>query len=591
LKTVEKGNFGDVTTVHARTVASEATKQAPARRLNLLAQRQVQTWNGSTFGGSAVIDRKAENALFTILKDPEIGNLSDSQIDFTGIAAAFAEVRAYFGGADADEIGGDVAGEFNYTFDDQEMSLEEMIGIVCNTCFCVPYREGDIVKVKTDLASAPSTILVNHRNRIPGSEQRTIRFGTEADYDGILLDYTDIDILRPNDDAVRTYSVPPLESALNPLVLSIPGIRTKRHAAWHAWRAYNKLLFQKETITFQVTEEAALLTLNDRIRIADGTRAETQDGEVLEVNSLTLRLSQPVDISSGDHTIFLQHTDGTVESIPIASSPSAREVVLANAPSLSLVTSVDSAVRTAYQIVPNASTRTGTYLLADKRRTDRGIYDMTANNYSNAFFWNDGLYLWIPIITQLGLTDIRDWGPYELTLAANGSATTVTDATRGRVYQGTTASDHVSITTVNIFAAESYTKSCWVFINTNDPGGILCSVETNTEFFLLSSGPNPELRSGHSSIVYVQSANFPTGGWHHAAVSYDAASQIMNLYVDGELVDTASSVPGRSLTNLRAFGQFAGTNGLIGLADDLRYWMRVLSDEEIRELYQKTRIQ
>lgn len=591
MTSVANGSFGDLTLLHTRTLAPEGATTRPERRLSCLAFRNIQTWNGTVFGGALAQNNNAENVLFHILKDFRIGNLPDDQIDFAGIADAFAQVRAAFGGPESDGIGGEVAGQFNYTFDDDQITLEETIGIICRACFCVPYREGDVIKVKPDLASSSASLLINHRNRIPGSEQRTITFGTEGEFDGIRLEYSDVDLNDPNDYAIKTYTIPPENFASRPKVLDIPGIRLKKHAAWHAWRAYNQLLYQNTVVQLEATEEAALLTRDSRILVADGTRAITstsklQDGEVVGVSGATITTSQNV-VTSGPCTVFLQHTDGTVESIAVASNPDVRHLVLAAAPSIPLVTNDTLGVRTGYILVHNDHNTAMAFKVTDKACTKQGEYEITATNYSHAFHWSDGLYFWVPIITQSGIADIRDWGPYEFSLAVTGGAA-FTDATRGRVYRGTANTHHISITSANVFASASYTKSAWIARSAGISAAVLASVETNDEIFGISSVN--ALLAGHNSIAYCQSPSFPDNVWTMVSVTYDSDSEVMVLFVNGEEVDRAAAVPARPLGNLRLFGQFSGVNGLVGFGDDLRYWARVLSPEEIRELYLKTRL-
>jgi hypothetical protein len=590
LTTIAQSSLGDITSIQTRTIASEGATRNKERRLNLLAYRRIQTWNGSTFGGALVENNLAENVLFFALKDKFIGNLDNALIDFPGIAAAFASVRAYFGGPTSDGFGGDEAGQFNYTFDDEKVSLEETISIICNACFCVPYREGDILKVRPDLARVDAKLLVNHRNRLPGSEQRTVAFGTEADFDGVRVDYTAVDINDPTNDAIQTYTVPPLGVASRPKVIQVPGIRLKKHAAWHAWRAYNKLLYSNTTTEFQACEEAMQLTLNDRVLVADGTRAQTQDGDILAISGSTLTTSQKVVLTGGaTYTIFLQHVDGTVESIPVASSPDFHTVVLAAAPSVALVTNPDLGVRTMYWIVKNDFTPATAFLVTEKSPSDKGTYNITATNYSHAYYWQDGLYFWLPFIQQTGLAAARDWGPYELSTSSINGASSTVDGVRGLVYLGTANDQHIQITTSSVFASESYTKSCWVFWTAGNNSSILSKVEDSDEAFLIST--TGEVRGIHNNTAYCQSPAPISGStWVMLSLTYDAVTDIMLLYVDGELVDTALAVPGRPLGNLRIFGQFEGVNGFIGRADDLRYWMRVLASEEIRELYRKTKI-
>lgn len=586
LTTVEPLSFGDVTLIHTASLQNEGSNAPTERRINCLAYRKIFTWDGSTFGGPLTADNSSENVLFSLLKDQHIGNLSDAQIDFPGIAATFAQIRETFGGPDSDGIGGDAAGQFNFTFDDDKLSLEETIGIVCTAGFAVPYREGDVIKVRPDVARSDSSILINHRNRLPGTEQRTVNFGTEGEFDGVSIDYVDTDVNDPTNDAVKTYTVPPRNVALRPKKLEMRGMRTRRHAAWHAWREYWKLFYQNQVVEVKVTEEAALLTLDERILIADGTRPPVGEGEVIAVAGSAITTSQDVTVGGAPATIFLQHTDGTVESIPVASNPDLRQVIMGNVPSLPLVTDNALGVRTKYLIVKNDATTSTAFKVSEKSCTGPGEYQVTATNYSHAFYWQDGLYFWVPIIFQVGLPNIYDWGPYEFTLTPVGGAGTANDSVRGNVYSGTTSTQHVNITSSNVFASLSYTKACWILKNTFTPISILSSPEGTDEFFTVTSSGDL-LQAGHTNTVYVSSSSFPSNVWTHAAVTYDSVTQKMKLFVNGALKVVASSVPGRGIGNLRIFGQFSGVNGLVGRADSLRYYARVLSEDEIKELYLK----
>lgn len=583
-------SFGNITSIHTRTVASEGATSNKVRKLNCLAYRRISTWDGATFGGPLVENNLAENVLFSVLKDSKIGNLDNSLIDFPGIAGAFAEVRAAFGGPTSDGFGGDEAGQFNFTFDDEKVSLEETISIICSACFCVPYRQGDILKVRPDLSTPTARLLINHRNRVPGSEQRNVTFGTEADYDGVRVEYTDVDINDPTNDAVKTYTVPPLDIATRPKVIQVPGIRLKKHAAWHAWRAYNTILYANTTTELEACAEAMEVLLHERILVSDGTRVTVQDGEVLAVSGSTLTVSQNVDAAAGTgHTIFLQHTDGTVESIAIASRTDARTIVLASAPGVSLVTNPDVGVPTMYFIVKNDFTQPTAFRVTEKSPTDKNTYNIVATNYAHAFYWNDGLYVWLPFISQSGLIAARDWGPYEMSTSSINGASSVVDGVRGLVYSGTALDQHIQITTLNVFAPESYTKSCWVLWNGVSHSCIVGSPETNDEAFNLDHTAN-ELQGIHAGVAYCSFFGFPTNVWTMASLTYDAVADVMIMYVNGEIVDSATSVPGRPLSNMRLFGQFSGVNGFFGRADDLRIYQRVMAPEEIRELYQRTRI-
>lgn len=589
LSTVQFISFGDLTTIQTRTIDSRGATQNKDRKLSCLARRLIPTWDGVTFGGPRVQNNMAENVLFTVLTDPAIGNLSNSQIDFPGIAAAFASVRAVMGGPTSDGFGGDEAGQFNYTFDDENLTLEQTIGIICNACFCTPYREGDVIKVRPEIPTTAAEMVVNHRNRVPGTETRNITFGTEAEFDGVELDYVETDINNPTNYAIKTYTIPPNSVASRPKKLQIPGIRTKKMAAWLAWRAYNKIVDSNVVAEVEVCHEAMQLTQMARIVMSDSTSIQIEDGEILAASGVNIEVSQPSSVNAGaDYTIALQLTDGSVQTLPVTAGIDSRNLVLGSVPAVPLVVNDGAGIRTLYTIARNDFTPPTAFYVQEKSATGKQTYTLTCSNYSHSFYFNDGLMFWLPIIQQNGLTFDRDWGPYELLTDSQGSA--VTDVQRGFVYEGTAVNQHIDITTLNVFASASYTKSSWVkktAVSQNFP--IISSKDSQDEFFEL--GPSESISGGHNNITYV---TFATGAainsWHMYTLTYDAVTQVMIGYVDGEVAVTATSVPGRPLSNLRIYGQLAGVNGALGRGDDCRYYMRVLTPEEIRVLYQKTRL-
>jgi hypothetical protein len=78
-------------------------------------------------------------------------------------------------------------------------------------------------------------------------------------------------------------------------------------------------------------------------------------------------------------------------------------------------------------------------------------------------------------------------------------------------------------------------------------------------------------------------------GWHHMAVSIDAATMKMKLYLDGEKVGEAATtlLPkdlGNTTQNWLGRSQYTADGYFLGLLDEFRIYNRVLSAEEVRYL-------
>lgn len=582
---VPNTSFGGVTTVHAKVVQRKNQRPSEAdRKLNIVAQRKLAAWNGTGFNAPAA-NQTGRDALFAVLKDPDIGFLPDNQIDFAGIASAFDQVNAAF--ADARST------VFDHTFDSDNASLEDMVAAIGDSCFVQVYREGDVIRATADVSTQNSTLLFNHRNKIPGTETRSQSFGTDENYDGVKVEYFD-----DTDDRIKSFVIPTEGATKIPKRVNPAGIRSKAKAAMHAWRSYNELLYKKVYLEFDCCEEAALSMVNDRILVADNTRPETQDGEIVRVDGTTLYLSQTA-VSPAGSNIFIQHTDGTTESIGVALQDTPNSIVLANAPSLPLFVDEDEGKFPTYVIVRPDSTASKAFRVLDKSYKSPGVYSITSYNYAEGYYFNDGLRFWLAFKTITGNPSIgafSDRGPYELrTTLQSGPLITVTDDIRGSVYEGQDQGDHIDIgnslsNSINPIAFTSYTISFWI----NKPSSvhdcfIFSSAETNSLQVHVTGGSTYSIEAIHNGTVYLD-IQLGLNEWFFVAITYDSVTDEMAIYLDGEQADTASSVPGFSaITSLRAFGNIAFVDGYVGRADDLRLYSLAKSPDFIRELYQRTR--
>jgi hypothetical protein len=294
-----------------------------------------------------VATRNAADIAIALALDPYLGNRPLTEIDFTNINSTLGvgqAVSTYFGS--------DLCCEFCYTFDDTQTTFEEMMTIIAQATFCTPYRRGSLLSMYFEKLTQSGTILFNHRNKLPGTETRTVTFGLNSNYDGIELNY--IDPAAPNYPQVETTVTlyyPTNQSATNPKQITLQGVRNNVQAALVGWRLYNKLLYQNTAVEFQSTGEAAIVISTQRILVADNTRPDVQDGEITAQTGLTLTTSQPVVFAPGkDYAIFLQMYDGSIDNIAITPGPTANQVVLAGTPALPLVMDDDRYAKTTYQV-------------------------------------------------------------------------------------------------------------------------------------------------------------------------------------------------------------------------------------------------
>lgn len=391
LTPVTQDHFGDVTTVLARTPATQLALQAKERKLNMVVTRKRYIWDGDEFGAVLTATTSAADIIRAICVDPYIGNLTEAEVDMNGIGDAVQAVIDHFGTGEA--------GEFCFTFDDDQISFEETLRAIASAVFCEPYRTRDgKVSLRADLPTADSSLIFNHRTIIPGSMTPAASFGPRNNHDGVDLRYRD-----PADDTEAVYRTN--EEAVNPLVITRVGVRNFAQAYWHAWREQNRLDYSAESVSFEALPFAITLPRLERVLVADVTRSDNLgfQGEIRGQASLTLTLSQPFEFEDGHtYTIFLQHFDGTSEGIGITTGADEYHVVLDGAPSQELAIDPDLAMRTTYIIGDDAEGPQAPHLVMAREpgsgtnvrlsciRYRSEFYQNDSDAPNDLFFWSDG---------------------------------------------------------------------------------------------------------------------------------------------------------------------------------------------------------
>jgi hypothetical protein len=373
-KNINNLHFGDITTVYALTSTSSSDVD---RKFNCLVTRKLPARiSGSNFTTTLAPTQNAADIISAICLDPKFGRRSVNEVDFDNIYSTVNDVMSYFG------LGEVSCGHFNYTFDNSDLSFEETIASIAAAINCTAYRQGYLIKLKFEKETSISTLLFNHRNILPNTQHRAVNFGITNDHDGVSFKY--VDELTNLENTIYI----PNDQTNNPKDIKMIGIRGKKQAYYLAWRAWNRLQHQKIAVDFEATQESNLLILTDRFLIADQTRNDTQDGEIIAQNALTLELSVDVTVSPND-IIFIQNTNGVVSSRTIVNQINPNTITINVAPDTPIITNVDNYARTTFIISRIGSSVNLPFILVDKQPANKLTNNLKAINYSPDYYAND----------------------------------------------------------------------------------------------------------------------------------------------------------------------------------------------------------
>lgn len=372
-----KTTFGNLTTVFLKTAATEVATSQRGLLFNCEVSRKIPTRvSGSTFTTAKSVTSQVDELVSFLATDPHFGRRTIEEVDHDSIYGAVALARAAFGHSSATE--------FNGTFSKSNVVFADILATVLGAANCLEYRRGHQIKAIFKGKKTLSSMLLNHRNILPGSQTIDFKGGNKNGHDGVEYVYRD-DKYQP-----ATISLPAGTVLTNPKRVESRGIVGKFQAHFNANRAWNEIRFQNSFTSFTAVEEAGSLVRGERIQVADQTRPDTQDGDVESISGTTLTLSRSVSLESGaSYSCFLLHPDKTVESIAVTGSPSNFTLTLTAEPSQALVVSGSKNTKTKFNLVKDTNANRDLFTVTSVKRAGAMTYKVTASNYSDAFFAND----------------------------------------------------------------------------------------------------------------------------------------------------------------------------------------------------------
>ncbi len=597
-------DYGNVTTVFSRTYATEGALSLKKRKLNMITTREIRGYNkngefvtatGTTYVGSSppyLATNRIDHIIVNILKDTLLGNIPYFYIDYYNLYTLTEGISTYFASDDLSVTGTGyilktTATGFNYTYDKTDMSLEEMLKIACSVNHMTAYRELSKFKFLFEGSNIAPIILFNHRNKVPNSQTRTVFFGSQATYDGVEVNWSNPE----TSDSLDTFKVPYDGSATNPLKIDLVGIRNKRQAFRHAYRGYYSIYGKNVVDEFDALPEAQLLVRGQRIYSADNTRPAILDGEIESVSGATLTLSQPADLTGIINPyIYLQHSNGTVQSLPITQGANNYKVVYSGSLTTALVTNPDYYSNTVYQIWGEQDVREKSFLVDERTPNgDDGTQRVKCTIFNPMIYIADKMTFWFQPLDQ----NWMDRTPNERTPIPRKGSYILSDplGKRGYCYYNDSVGSHLIFDTGEFPALGStFTIMAWVRMTasgTTRPHFIVPTTNGTSFIFQVYENAVSGVFSLQAIRTNTASAGIPnaTTQWNHIAVTF-SSTNLMRIYINGAKADEVTSTAMTPTRDVYIAGHPSFTaNSLKGYMDGLIISYDTLSSDTIRDFY------
>lgn len=370
-------NYGNRTTVHtARRQTPRATSIKAPKLALIVTERLYKYLGNGVFDTVLTNNTQAVQSLIRLLRDPVCGGLNLTVSNMDRLLALQAEVEAYFGSAQA--------GQFCYTFDSFDVTMQDIINTVAEAIFCRSYREGSSILLDFDRPRIGPEMVFTHRSKAPG-EKWTRNFNTRDRYDSLKFSYID-----PATNTKETITIP-ADGGLKTETYDSKGIRNYKQAYWAAYRRYQRNLLNRVSVEFAALEEGISARPGRAISVVKGSRVSPFDGYVVAVDGLTVVLSQNVEFTPGqEHSLILKRRDGSVQSVDVTPGANSRTVIMTSAPQEAIYTG-NEALKTEFSFGSedrhNAQMMVVSTVEPGSDRTVR----ITGYNYTDDYYAYDGV--------------------------------------------------------------------------------------------------------------------------------------------------------------------------------------------------------
>lgn len=270
-----------VTVAKLVTKATESATSFSDRKFNLIATRHVRDLASTAVSASRDFRRAVVHEYVAV------GGLDIADLDIDSLI-------------NIGDLGS--LGYFDYTFDDEDVSVGERIETICNAARVFVSRIGLQYQFRRDTAQPYPAMQLDYRNlAASGDSVLTYNGFVPGQYNGVELEYVDPDKNVRAYVRYRITSAGTIEAgtASRPNKMKLAGCRNLTQANNRALLECRKMLYQRQSIADTVLNDGFALRKGDLVRWVDPNDFYGDDGlqagEVLAIDGLNFATSEPIN--------------------------------------------------------------------------------------------------------------------------------------------------------------------------------------------------------------------------------------------------------------------------------------------------------
>ena len=165
------------------------------------------------------------------------------------------------------------------------------------------------------------------------------------------------------------------------------------------------------------------------------------------------------------------------------------------------------------------------------------------------------------------------------------------DAGYGKINQGArfnASGDYITIANnANISTSGAISIAMWVYSNGNYTGynTMLAKRDTTTNYEVYLSITTGNIGFYNGATAVDSGVSITSNAWHYVVVTKATGTSAVKFYVDGSEVASTGSIAISSNSDPLLFGSLNGAEQFYGYLDEIGFWTRQITADEITTLY------
>lgn len=294
-KLITEQNFGNVTLLALKMLATDNLSQRSSRLVNCIVTRKLKSWNPATGWQNIQETNSIAWALADILKADYGAKLNDARIDLVSLYAL-------------DNIWQQRGDEFNGVFD-SKLTVWDALTQTARCGRAIPFMQGGIVRFARDEIKTLPVAMFSTRNIVKGSFNIQYIMPGEDTADSVKVEFFNSRTWKTDE---VTASLPD-SSADQPATVALFGCTNKDQALREGLYMSAANRYRRRIVSFKTELEGMIPTYGDLIAISHDMPSWGISGEITSYNHPNLKLSEQVEFSdSANHFIVFRRRDGSI---------------------------------------------------------------------------------------------------------------------------------------------------------------------------------------------------------------------------------------------------------------------------------------